>query len=161
MPRKAGHTPTRARTSEDLPEAEGPITPSPCPACSAKVTSCTTSRGVPGGATLTPSTLSPRLGAGSACGWPAAGIRPSSSDSRAQDWRACTKPFQLAMASSAGASARETRIEEAMMMPAVARLLITSQAPSASTPDCRAMRKTLEPAPKPPATSETRCWASM
>ena len=96
---------------------------------------------------LAPSTVIESRGAGRACGCASGGIRASRPERRCQLWRAATKPFQLAMVISAGASARETRMELAMMTPAVASLWITSQAPSASTPDCSAMRKTLEPAP--------------
>ncbi len=142
-----------------MPDALGPITPRPWPAWRAKLASCSTIRRAPGGATLTPSTWRVLTGAGRAWGRVASGRRPNRSERRRQLCRAATKLFQWAMASSAGASARETRIEEAMMMPPVASLWITSHAPSASTPDCRAMRNTFEAAPKPPATSAVRFWA--
>ena len=56
MPRTGIQTPTSARTSEDLPEPLGPMTPTPLPASTAKVTSCTITRWSPGGTMLTPST---------------------------------------------------------------------------------------------------------
>ncbi len=80
----------------------------------------TAARVVPGGSTLMSSTLRARQGRGRACRSASAGMCVSAVVSRRQLCRACTKPFQLAMASSAGAKARETRIEEAIMMPAVA-----------------------------------------
>ena len=49
LPRTGRQTPTSTRASEDLPEALGPIMPSPLPALSAKATSCTTRRCAPGG----------------------------------------------------------------------------------------------------------------
>ena len=70
------------------------------------------------------------------------------------------KPRHWERATSTGASAREVRIELAMMMPAVACWLITSQAPIASTADCRIMRRILDSADMPPAMSATRCWAA-
>lgn len=72
--------------------------------------------------------------------------------------RAATKPFQWAIASSIGASARATRMALAMITPAVACSLITRQAPSASTADCNIIRSAVEIAPNPPATSLMRCW---
>ena len=47
------------------------------------------------------------------------------------------------------------------MMPAVACWLITSQAPTASTADCRSMRSTFEVEANPPATSLVCCWLAM
>ena len=49
-----------------------------------------------------------------------AGIAANNVSSLCQLWRALRKPFQCAMASSIGASARDVRIELAMMMPGVA-----------------------------------------
>jgi hypothetical protein len=49
-----------------------------------------------------------------------AGSKINSSVSRRQLCRAATNPFQLAIASSTGASARAVKIELAMMIPAVA-----------------------------------------
>ena len=63
---------------------------------------------------------------------------------------------QWARVTSTGASAREVRIELAMMMPAVACWLITSQAPMPSTADCRIIRSTRERAAMPPEMSATR-----
>ena len=63
------------------------------------------------------------------CGSVSAGRRASSSCNRPPALAGRMKPFQLAMASSTGASARETRIELAIMIPAVAWPLITRQAP--------------------------------
>ena len=115
-----------ARASEDLPEALGPMMPSPLPALSEKATSCTTKRWTPGGVALTPSTEKVALGRGSAIGAsPRRAAPPRARSRRFQLWRAATKPRQLAIASSTGASAREVRIELAMMMPAVACCSIT------------------------------------
>ena len=44
-----------------------------------------------------------------------------------------------------------------MMMPALASWKITSQAPTASTPDCSIIRRTLDADPNPPATSLAVC----
>jgi hypothetical protein len=120
LPRIGDQTPTSTRASEDLPDALGPITPRPLPALSVKATSCTTKRCAPGGAALTPSTLSAALGRGSCSGASRGGNAAMSSISRFQLWRAATKPRQLAIASSTGARAREVRIEPAMITPAVA-----------------------------------------
>ena len=56
MPRTGIQTPTSARTSDDLPEPLGPMTPTPLPASTAKLTSCTMTRWSPGGTMLTAST---------------------------------------------------------------------------------------------------------
>ncbi len=120
LPRTGTHTPTMSRASDDLPDALGPMMPSACPAFNTKLTSCTTTRCTPGGAAATLSTIRFVRGAGSVIGSPSCASTPSNSDRRRQLWRADTKAFQLAIASSTGASARETRIELAMMMPAVA-----------------------------------------
>ena len=48
-----------------------------------------------------------------------------------------------------------------MMMPAEACWLITSQAPTASTPDWIIMRSDLETAPSPPDTSLDLRWLDM
>ncbi len=148
-PRAAGQTPTRARTRLDLPEAEGPITPKACPARIPRVRSRTTRRPVPGGAIPSPSTVTVRVGAGNPCGCASAGRLASRSERRCHACRVATKLFQWATASSAGASARETRMEEAMITPALASPRITSHAPSARTPDCSIARNTLAAAPNP------------
>ena len=101
------------------------MTPSPLPALSEKATSCTTKRWAPGGVALTPSTERVARGRGSAIGASRVGQRRQELGKRFQLWRAATKPRQLAIASSTGASAREARIELAMMMPAVACCSIT------------------------------------
>ena len=90
-----------------------------------------------------------------------AGIEPRRPFSRRQLWRAEMKLRQWARVTSTGASAREVRIELAMMMPAVACWLITSQAPMPSTADCRIMRRILERAAMPPEMSATRCEAAI
>ena len=105
--------------------ALAPITPSPSPALSEKLASCRTKRCRPGGIALAPSTESETLGRGSAKGCACSGNAAKSSRSRFQLWRAATKPRQLAIASSTGASAREVRIELAMITPAVACCSIT------------------------------------
>ena len=140
-PRTGCHRPTSSRASEDLPDALGPMMPSPLPARSTKLTSCTTSFCTPGGAAETFSTARFATGACSGIRSFCAGNTASSRFSRAQPWRAAWKPFQLAIARSTGASARADRIEPAMMMPAEACWLMTSQAPTASTPDWIIMRR--------------------
>jgi hypothetical protein len=50
-------------------------------------------------------------------------------------------PFQFAIATSTGASARADKIDPAMMMPAVDSWLMTRTAPTARTSDCRIERK--------------------
>ena len=75
MPRSAGQAPTRARTSVDLPDALGPITPSPAPASSAKVTFWMSGFCWPGAATVSASTDSVCVGRGSAIGWLQVGKR--------------------------------------------------------------------------------------
>ena len=91
---------------DDLPDALGPMMPSPCPALSVKLTSWTTSRCTPGGAPTTFSTTRLVLGAGKAIGSGPLSVAARNSDNRRQLWRAETKPRQLAIASSTGASAR-------------------------------------------------------
>ena len=104
LPRRAARRRRAARASDDLPEALGPMMPRPWPAASAKLTSCTTSFCSPGGAALAASTDEARLRrAAAASARSAAGSSASSFVSRAQLWRAATKPRQLAMASSTGA----------------------------------------------------------
>ena len=135
--------------------------PSPWPLASVKLTSCTTSFCSPGGAALAASTDRLAVGAGSGIGWYCAGRSASSFFSRCQLWRAATKPRQLAMARSTGASARAVRIDPAMMMPGVASWRITRNAPTASAADCKIMRNTRAIALRPPPTSLARCCASM
>jgi hypothetical protein len=113
------------RTSDDLPEALDPTTPTALPAFSVKLTPCTTSFCAPGGATPNVSTVNACAGAGSSIRAAAAGIAANSWPSRCQLWRAATKPFQLAIARSIGAKARPARIEPAIMMPAVASCWMT------------------------------------
>ena len=125
LPRTGCQTPTSARISDDLPEPLGPITPRPLPASSAKVTSCTMRRWSPGGTMATPSTERRLVGACNWVGIVCAGICSSRRVRRCQLWRAATKAFQCAIASSTGASARAERIEPAMMMPAVASWWMT------------------------------------
>jgi hypothetical protein len=79
---------------------------------------------------------------------------------RRQPCRDATKPRHCEIASSIGAKAREVRIELAMMMPAVACWLMTSQAPMPSTADCNTMRNTFESPPRLAAMSAVRCWAA-
>ena len=117
-PGPAGQTPTMARARDDLPDALGPITPSAWPALSWKATPWTTSRWLPGGFTLTASSVSEAAGVGSSMRAGSAGSMPSRPLRRRQLWRAAMKPRQLAIATSTGASARDVRIELAMMMPA-------------------------------------------
>ena len=69
---------------------------------------------------VTASTARLALGAGSAMGVSPEVRRPMSSDRRVQPCLADTKFRQWAIANSTGASARDTRIELAMMMPGVA-----------------------------------------
>ena len=87
--------------------------------------SCTTEAFAPGGATLNASSESACAGGGSSSRAAEGGRAASNSSSRRQPCRADTKPFQLAMARSIGASARPDRIELAMMIPAVASCSIT------------------------------------
>jgi hypothetical protein len=120
LPRQVGQTPTSTRARDDLPEPLGPITPTPEPAARAKLTSWTRNTRPPGGPAPAASTASSPCGAGRRIASGSAAWAASISPSRRQPWRAPTKPFQCEMASSTGASARETRIEEAIMMPPVA-----------------------------------------
>ena len=89
------------------------------------MTSWITTFCTPGGPADTFSTTRLAFGAGSVIGSMPVSSPRSRSDRRRQLWRAETKPFQLAIASSTGASARATMIELAMMMPAVACSWIT------------------------------------
>ena len=82
--------------------------------------SCKTTRGLPGGLALTVSTAKVPDGFGRGSGGILFGNIKSNSLSRFRDWRAATKLFQLAIASSTGANARETKMELAIMTPAVA-----------------------------------------
>ena len=52
LPRTGVQTPTKRRASEDLPDALGPMMPSPWPLLSVNDASCTTSLVLPGGVTL-------------------------------------------------------------------------------------------------------------
>ena len=158
MPRTGFQTPTRPRTSDDLPDPLGPMMPTPWPASTTNATSCTTIFCWPGGAMASVSTCSLFAGGSSWVTWACAGTAANMRLSRCQLWRAPTKFFQCAIARSTGASARALRIELAMIMPPVACWLMTSQAPTASTADCSIMRITLATAPMPPATSAARCW---
>jgi hypothetical protein len=98
------------------------------------------------------------FGGGRLIGSSSAGTARSISPSRVQLCRAATNPRQWAMASSIGASAREDRIDAAIMTPGVASPEITSQAPTASTVDCRSRRRTLDRLPKPPIASDALRW---
>ena len=126
LPRTAGHTPTIARTSDDLPEALGPTMPSALPAFRANRMSCTTTRFCAGRRNADASSESACAGGGSSSRagggrqW-----RPAARRAAASPAAPTTKPFQLAMARSIGARARPARIELAMMMPAVASCWIT------------------------------------
>ena len=51
VPKEAGHTPSKALTSEDLPEPLGPTIPSADPASRLKLMPCTTVFFEPGGTT--------------------------------------------------------------------------------------------------------------
>ena len=119
LPRTGVHTPTSMRASDDLPDAVGPITPSALPPVSEKLTSWQTMVGPPGTATAAPCTTSVRAGGCNGIGAFCTGRCASKFASRAQLCRAATKPRQLAIARSTGASARPPRIEPAMMMPGV------------------------------------------
>ena len=119
------HTPTMARTSDDLPDALGPTMPSPWPGFSAKEASCTTTCCSPGGATVMTSTARALHGGGSGVFSSSAGSCAQCCCRRFQPCRAATMPFQWAMASSTGASARDVRIAPAMMIPALASCSIT------------------------------------
>src|SRR5690349_17392333 len=99
-PRYTGQRPTSARTSEDLPEALGPITPSALPAFRVKLTPWIISCDLPGGPLETASTASSLEGAGRASGETASGRRASVCRSLFQDCCAATNPFQLAIACS-------------------------------------------------------------
>jgi hypothetical protein len=70
-------------------------------------------------------TTSAPVDGGNASGCSRLGRSLSNWSSRSPDWRAATKPFQFAIATSTGASARAVRIEPAMMMPPVASWLMT------------------------------------
>src|SRR5262245_5942639 len=111
QPPAAGQTPTIARTRDDLPEPLGPAIASALPALSLKLAPRTTGLWAPGGVTLNPSIASTWAGAGSSSRAAGAGIAENRSSSRRQPWRAATKPFQLAIATSIGAKARPVRIE--------------------------------------------------
>ena len=73
-----------------------------------------------GGFALTPSTRNTRAGFGNGKICLRSGSRVRSLFIRAYASRAATKPLQLAIACSTGASERETSIELAMITPAVA-----------------------------------------
>ncbi|MNY40708.1 hypothetical protein D3C86_1754660 [compost metagenome] len=105
------------RESVDLPEPEGPITPSAFPALTTKPRPVTVGFLSPGGTMVTFSTRNSFSGFGSAMAAALAGICAKSSLSRAQLWRAATKDFQLEMARSTGAKARPIMIELAIITP--------------------------------------------
>ena len=112
--------PSSALTSDDFPEALGPMMPSAWPASSVKLMPWTTVRFDPGGTTAILSADRFAAGFGN---WRTSSVPGTSLNrplSRCQPWRAATNPFQLAIAVSAGASALPLMMELAMMMPAVA-----------------------------------------
>ena len=113
------------RARVDLPAAEGPITPSAEPAESWNVAPCSTGFCWPGGATQMPSTCSDLTGLGSASGIARSGCADINADNRTALCRAPMKPRQLAIAISTGASARDTRIDAAIITPPVACPMIT------------------------------------
>src|SRR5258708_37242713 len=119
-PRATGHTPTIERARHDLPDALGPMIPSPWPDFNWNATSCTTARLVPGGTTLTVPTAREWLGRGRAMRAQSPGILSMRSLRRRQLCRADTNPLHWDTASSTGASARDVRIDDAIMTPAVA-----------------------------------------
>ena len=151
-----------ARASDDLPEALGPITPSPSPALSEKLDVLhDEALPVPGGVALDALDRERALGAGSARGCPA---RRQCGEELARAVSSSGAPrrsrFQLAIASSTGASARAVRIELAMMIlpsPVVDHEIGAD--PEHAGLQCHAQH--LGDAPSPPATSEARCCASM
>ncbi len=119
-PRTGFHTFTSTRARQLFPDPLGPMTPRPLPACSDRLTSWIATFSLPGGTTATPSTARLLTGGRSAIGAICEGSMASRSVRRFQLCRAPTKPRQLAIARSTGASARALRIEPAMMMPGVA-----------------------------------------
>jgi hypothetical protein len=125
VPRTGRQTPTNARASELFPDPLGPMTPRALPAINVKLTSYSAAAPLPGGTSVTAVSLRLRAGAGSAMRSSSTGTALKASDRRSQLWRAVTKDFQLAIASSIGASARADRIVAASMTPAVASWLIT------------------------------------
>ena len=116
-----------ARASDDLPEALGPMMPRPLPALSEKVDILHDEALDAGRRSRSrPRPRRSRSAAAAAIGgFPRRAAPRAARSRRFQLWRAATKPRQLAIASSTGASAREVRIELAMMMPAVACCSIT------------------------------------
>ena len=118
LPRSTGQTPVKARTRVVLPPALGPMTPSPSPAFSSKPTSLSSTRPEAGAATVIFSTLSDATGLGSGIGALASPSAITVSRSRWNACRAATTLFQLPMARSIGASARDEATDEAMMAPA-------------------------------------------
>src|SRR5580704_18436968 len=109
-PRAGFQAPTRARASEDFPEPLGPTTPSAAPAARVKLTSCRITAPLPGAARLKLVQRRSHAGGGSATGSTGAGDCASTSERLVQLCRAAMKVFQLAIASSTGASARIDRI---------------------------------------------------
>ena len=108
------------RASDDFPDAVGPITPSALPAASEKFTSWHTIFCSPGGATAAFCTTSVFAGGCSGIGsLRARQVARAAATAAASFAARATKPRQLAMARSTGASARPPRIEPAMMMPGV------------------------------------------
>ena len=121
LPLAGCQTPTNRRASEDLPEALGPITPSPSPVASSKPIIISTTRRSPGGTADTFSTrqlVTRRREARTAPAQPAR-FREActvSSTSVARPRNASSSPRRFRPAPSV----RETKIELAMITPAVA-----------------------------------------
>ena len=117
--------PARVRASVDLPEAEGPMTPSAWPGSSLRLTLRRLGRCWSGGTTVTPVSWSCARGVGSAIGgfddWDLA----SEVLSAAQPERARDRIGQPPISCSIGASARPSRIEPAIIEPGVISPLST------------------------------------
>ena len=119
------HTPTRARTSEVLPEPLGPIMPMTSPAASVKLTFPTIAVLPSGDMTATFSATRLRLGFGSAVRTGSVPTRVSTFVNLPRLSRAATNPRQFAIAISIGASARAIMIDEAIMAPGINSCPIT------------------------------------
>ena len=122
----AGQMPVRALTSDDLPAALAPSKARPMPAVSVKEMLERRVRSPPGTVTVRSSTDSFWCGRGSATASAAgAAVAFRTSRRRPMPWRAATSCFQLASATSIGASARPIMIDEAIMMPPEACSMMT------------------------------------
>ena len=128
LPATGCQTPANAFASVDFPDAEGPAIPIPLPGSSTNDTPRTAGTSDPGAPTTRFEASISARGAGSGVRTGSSGVvlRSTASERRASSarWRIGHCPT----AWSIGASARPSRIDDAMMIPGVTSARIASQA---------------------------------